>query len=47
VDDWGDDPIDVVEDMAEEALRLAAILAVLIGGALFALGTLFGMWVAT
>lgn len=45
MDEWDGDPIELCEDMAAVALRLAVTLAVLIGAALFCAGILTGMWV--
>ena len=44
MDDWDGDPIEFCEDLGKSALRLALILAVLVGSALFCLGVLVGMW---
>ncbi len=46
-DDWDGDPIEFCEDVATTALRLAIVLAVLVGSALFCAGVLTGMWVAS
>jgi hypothetical protein len=47
MDNWGQDPIDLCGDIAADALRLAVVLALLIGSALLSLGVLIGMWVMT
>jgi hypothetical protein len=43
-DNWGQDPIDLCEGVAKSAVRLAIVLALLIGSALLSLGVLIGMW---
>jgi hypothetical protein len=44
VNDWDDDPLQIREDVAAGAIRLAIVLALLIGSALLSLGVLIGMW---